>query len=98
MGRPVVSENLVVARNDDLMSARVGSEVVMLHLERNAYYDLDAIGAVIWERLATPSSVGPLIDSLVEQYAVDRETCARDVLAFLAEALTEGVIRIVEAE
>ena len=67
MGRPVVSENLVVARNDDLMSARVGSEVVMLHLERNAYYDLDAIGAVIWERLATPSSVGPLIDSLVEQ-------------------------------
>ena len=66
----------------------------MLHLENNAYYDTDAIGGDIWSRLASPVRVRDLCSAMIDAYDVDRVTCERDVLAFLNEALREGVIRV----
>jgi hypothetical protein len=91
-----ISTDTVIARTDGLMSAQVGDEVVMLHLDRNAYYDVDPIGAVIWQRLEMPAKVGDLVDWLIPRYEVDRETCLGDLVAFLSAALGEGVIRIVQ--
>lgn len=90
-----VTLDSIVSRNESLVSATVGADVVMLHLQNNAYYDTDAIGGDIWARIAVPTNVGDLCAALVEAYDVDRETCERDVLAFLNEAAREGVIRIV---
>ena len=84
-----------VARSDTLVSAEVGEELVMLHLEKNAYYDTDATGADIWRRLASPVRVGDLRDDLLKSYEVDPQTCADDVLTFLSEAYREGLIRVV---
>ena len=90
----LVTLDSVVARNDALVSAAVGAEVVMLHLGNNAYYDVDAIGSDIWVRIETPAHVRDLCAALAEAYDVDRATCERDVLAFLNEALREGLIRV----
>ena len=92
-----IADDTVVARTEGLISAQVGEEVVMLHLERNAYYDVDAIGAAIWQRLEAPTTVGGLVDWLVGKYEVDRAICSRDVGAFLSEALAEGVVQIIDA-
>ena len=93
----VITLNTVVARNEALLSAEVGAEVVMLHVENNAYYDTDAIGADIWRRLTQPLRVRDLCAELLQSYRVDRETCEGDVLAFLNDARSEGVVRIVES-
>jgi hypothetical protein len=85
----------VVARNEALLSADVGAEVVMLHVEKNAYYDTDAIGSDIWRRIETPISVNDLCVGLTGAYDVDVETCRRDVFEFLNEAFRERVVRIV---
>lgn len=93
-----ISDDTVVARTDGLMSAQVGDEVVMLHIERSAYYDVDAIGAAIWQRLERPARVGDLADWLINRYEVDRETCLRDLAVFFSVALAEGVVRTVAAQ
>lgn len=85
----------VVASGSSLVSADVGDELVLLHVEKNAYYDTDAIGADIWHQLEQPVRVGDLCDRLVVKYEVDAETCRRDVLAFLSEAVREEVVRVV---
>ena len=85
----------IVAQSETVVSAEVGAEVVMLHVDRNAYYDTDAIGAQIWRRMMQPVLVRDIRDGLLHQYAVDADTCAGDVLAFLREAYSEGVIRII---
>ena len=85
----------MVACGGSLVSADVGEELVLLHVEKNAYYDTDAIGADIWHQLEQPVRVRDLCDRLLDKYAVDRETCQRDVLAFLSEALREEVVRVV---
>ncbi|MDA1184681.1 MAG: PqqD family peptide modification chaperone [Acidobacteria bacterium] len=92
----VVTLETVVASGTSLVSADVGDELVLLHVEKNAYYDTDAIGADIWHQLEQPVRVGDLCDRLVEKYEVDPETCQRDVLAFLSEALREEVVRVVD--
>ena len=91
----VITLDTTVAQSETLVSADIGEEVVMLHLENNAYYDTDPIGTDIWHRLAQPVAVHVLCAALVQAYDVDVETCQADVLAFLNDAYKEGVIRIV---
>ncbi len=91
-----ITLDTIVARNEALLSAEVGAEVVMLHVENNAYYDTDAIGADIWRRLTEPLRVSDLCGALLQHYDVDRDTCERDVLLFLSEAHREGVVRVVD--
>ncbi len=90
-----ITLDTTVAQSETLVSADIGGEVVMLHIENNAYYNADSIGTDIWHRLAQPTSVKALCTALVQVYDVDVETCHTDVLAFLNEAYKEGVIRIV---
>lgn len=91
-----LADEAIVARTDGLLASQVGDVVVILHMDRSAYFHTDAIGADIWHRMAEPRRVGDLIADLVEDYEIDRDTCARDVRAFLAAAITEGVVRQVE--
>jgi hypothetical protein len=84
----------LVVRNESLLAAEVGSDLVMLHVEKNAYYDTDAVGAEIWRRLNAPVRVSELCAALLERYDIDRSTCEADVLTFLREAHREDVIRI----
>ena len=90
-----VTLETVVTSGPSLVSADVGDELVLLHVEKNAYYDTDAIGADIWHQLEQPVLVRDLCDRLVEKYDVEPETCRKDVLAFLSEALREEVVRVV---
>jgi hypothetical protein len=91
----MITLDTTVAQAETLVSADIGEEVVMLHIENNAYYDTDPIGADIWHRLTQPTTVHALCMELVQAYDVDVETCQADVLTFLNEAYKEGVIRIV---
>ena len=87
-----ITLDTTVARGGSLVFADVGEELVLLHAEKNAYYDTDAIGTDIWHHLTEPVRVRDLCDRLLEKYAVDRETYQQDVLAFLNEALREDVV------
>lgn len=68
--------------------------MVLLHAERNAYFDTDGVGAEIWRQLTTPVTVAEICDALRSSYEVEPSTCEADVLAFLEEAMAEGVICI----
>lgn len=89
-----LTPDTVIERNESLLSAEVGSDLVMLHVEKNAYYDTDAIGADIWRQLERPTRIGDLCAALVERYDVAAAQCEADVLAFLRDAYREGLIRI----
>ena len=80
------------------MSADVGNAVVVLHLERSAYFDTDATGADVWRRLEFPVRVSALVDTLVGKYDVTREICQRDVLAFLQDAFDQDMVQMATDE
>jgi hypothetical protein len=90
-----ITLDTVVAQAQDVISAEVEDQVVMLRMDSNAYYDTDDIGAEIWRLIAEPITVRALCDQLMTLYEVEPKACHADVLAFLREAHSEGTVQVV---
>jgi len=87
----------VVVRNEGLMSADVGQAVVILHMDQSSYFDTEGVGADLWRLLESPVRIRALLEEMQTRYSVAADDCARDVLAFLENALNEGLIKTEEA-
>lgn len=83
-----------VVRADNLMSAPVDKEIVILNMVKNNYIGLDEIGLRIWELIAEPRRVGDLCIQLSREFEATPEQIADDVLPFLAELEDENLVRI----
>lgn len=93
-----ITLDTVVERSGDFVTATVDEALVMMSLEKGAYYGLDEIGSQIWSQLEEPRRVAALCDSLLALYEVPRAQCEEDVLAFLQELLDEGMVRVVSRD
>ena len=74
------------------LSTTLAGEVVILDIERGVYYGLDTVGAEVWTRLQSPSTLGDLVDHVVNRYDVDRSTADADIQSLLRELLALGLI------
>lgn len=84
----------VVAHNDNILHADIDQEVVALSVTSGTCYGLNTVGSRIWHLIASPVRVGDLCDALQKEFDVDHDTCEREVLDLLKEALAEGMIKI----
>lgn len=85
-----------IVRNDDLPSAPVDREIVFLNAGLERYVALDDVGRRIWDKLAVPITIGTLVDELEREFTAPRGAIARDVLAFISELESEGMVRVVD--
>ena len=91
---PTIQPDTLIRRAQGFTTAPVNEELMMLNVEQGAYYSLDPIAADIWNLLEKPSPVKDLVDSLQKRYAVTPEQCQADVLAFLEEMQSNGMILV----
>ena len=84
-----------IVRTENLMSAPVDNEIVILNMAKNNYIGLDEIGRRIWDLSAEACSVDDLCNRLSREFEATPEQIAVDVLPFLEELAQEGLIRIV---
>jgi hypothetical protein len=83
-----------IIRAEGFTTAPVQNELMMLNVEQGAYYSLDPIAAEIWNMLESPTSVNQIIKQLLLRYEVTLERCQEDVLAFLGEMHSNGMIQL----
>jgi Coenzyme PQQ synthesis protein D (PqqD) len=79
----------------ELLASDLAGELVLLNLADGVYYGLDAVGAHIWRLLDTPRTVRALVDDVVALYTVDRTRCEDDVLSFLGDLDSRGLLAVV---
>lgn len=91
---PMITLESTVQRNPELLASSIGDEVVMMSIENSAYYGLDPVGSKIWEMIAEPLLVSDLCEQLMERFDVLPSQCQVDVLKFLNELHTEGMLQI----
>ena len=84
----------IVTRNDELMSAPVDQEIVFLNEATDSYIALDEVGRRVWELLQRPHRLGDLVDLLCADFDGPREVITADVVGFLRELDSEGMVRI----
>jgi hypothetical protein len=97
MNTQLTLETVIARQNGDgLMSSELSAnELVMLSISRNSYYGLDESAKIIWDHLAEPRSIAAVVAHLRSQFAVDAETCEREVTAFIQELLKDELVQIV---
>ena len=92
--QPSISLNSIVVQSDGQVSADMDNEAVMMSIEQGKYYSLDEIGTRIWSLIEQPQSVSNILELLLSEYEVDRETCKNDVINLLYGLLEENLISI----
>ena len=66
----------------------VGSAAVKL----NGVIDLNDSGLLLWNRLRTECTEQELVDAVLEEYEINRETAAADVKEFLEQMRQVGAL------
>jgi len=80
--------------SDDVLFQEVSGETVLLDLDSESYFGLDEIGTRIWKLLNDETSAGEMVDALLEEYEVERETLEVDVAELLENLLEAGLIKV----
>lgn len=79
-----LSLSTMIARNEEVAYTYMDDEMVMMGLDDNRYYGVNAVGADIWNALERGAlSVKDVCEYLFQRYAVDESQCMADALAFI---------------
>jgi Coenzyme PQQ synthesis protein D (PqqD) len=91
-----LSLNQIVTQRKGSIVSNMGGEKVMLSIENGKYYNLGEVGGDIWDSIETPLSTAKIVEKLITNYEIDKETCINHVLSFLEMLLEEELIVVKE--
>jgi len=80
--------------SEDVVTQKVGDEMVLLDLESGVYYGLDAVGSRVWELLMAHGHLRVVFETMVEEYEVTPEILHQDLLRLLQELQEKGLIQV----
>ena len=89
-----ISHESIVVVSKDQISCDLAGEAAILELKSGTYFGLDEIGATVWNLIAQPRRVVEVRDALIEQYDVEAERCARELIELLGELQERGLIQV----
>jgi hypothetical protein len=91
---PAITTNSIIVATRDQVSSDLSVETILLSLRSGMYYGLQQVGTRIWELAREPIRVADIRDTITGEYDVEPERCERDILAFLQQLATEGLIEV----
>jgi hypothetical protein len=95
MNTDLLKTSTVVAAKEQV-SCDLAGEAVILNLKSGIYYGLDPVGAQIWSLIQRPTTVGAIINRLLEEYEVAPDRCESDLLNVLREMAEKELIEVTE--
>jgi len=82
----------IIKRAPDLLATNLDDETVLMCIENGAYYGMENTARRIWELLESPRNVADLVTQLAEEYQVSPDVCEPDILDYLRELYSEGLV------
>ncbi|MDF1730725.1 MAG: lasso peptide biosynthesis PqqD family chaperone [Minwuia sp.] len=79
-------------RLEGFVSTDMDGETVLMSIEHGSYFGIGGTGSLIWERLEQPQTEDALVEAVRAAYDVSEEDCRRDVAAFLATLIENGLV------
>jgi hypothetical protein len=91
-----LSSDSVVAATPRHVSADMGEEIILLHLENGLYFGLGNVGTRIWQLLEKPVTVREIERVLLEEYDVEPERCHAEVLRLVSDLVDQQLVEVQE--
>lgn len=84
-------------RNPDFIFRKVIEEMILMPIHQNVadmagFYTLDEVGAYVWEKLSTPTTINELVEAVYEEFDVSMDIARKDLSEFVAELHSIGAI------
>lgn len=83
-----------IQRKPTCLETELDDETIIMQLKTGQISSMAGTGREIWTRLSEPICFGDLIDYLVGEFDVERDTCVADVTRFLSELEGRDLIEI----
>jgi hypothetical protein len=80
------------------LSADVGGDVMVLELDEGVYFGIEGAGQLIWHLVQNPRSIGEVVDRVVDEFDVSRDTAQADVVAFIDSLRVNGLLEVREPD
>ncbi len=87
-------KNKSIRRNPRVAWRMVGEEAVLVHLERNFYFTLDAVGSRIWQNLDSETSWDGLAAWAKKEYDGPEKAIESDLSRFIDQMAKENIILV----
>ena len=91
-----------VRKAPGFVSRAIGDETIVVPVSDGvgnleAVFTMNAVGAVIWQRIDGAASVDDLAHAVVREFAVDPAVASQDVAEFVASLSARGLVIAAEA-
>jgi len=90
--------NQTVALSPQVISQEVAGETVLLDLESECYFGLDAVGTRIWQLIRDSGELLTIYNTLLEEYEVEEAQLLCDLEALITDACGRGLITLQDAQ
>jgi len=82
--------------SENALFQEVSGETVLLDLVSENYFGLDGTGTRVWVLMVEGKSVKVILNTLLEEYEIDRVTLEADVEELLGKLVEAGLIAVRE--
>lgn len=86
--------NSRVVQSPDTLINIIEGESVLLNLDNESYYGLDAVGTRMWELLTTSETIQSAYDQLLDEYNVESEKLRHDMSNLIVRLVDQGLVEI----
>lgn len=70
----------------------IAGDKVMIDFESGKYFMIKGTGNVIFDMISDGITVGEIINKLLDEYDIDKESCTKDTFSFLEDMKEKGII------
>ena len=81
--------------SQEVLSQEVSGETVLLDMQSESYFGLDAVGTRIWQLLQENNRLQQVFDTMLEEYDVDEKQLEKDIQDHVARLVEAGLISLI---
>lgn len=79
----MIQINSKVCQSKEIDATDLNGEKVMMNLDKGKYFALNPVGSRIWDIINKEINVNEIVNILLNEYDIDRETCEKSVVNYL---------------
>lgn len=94
-----INDDWTVSIPENVLFQQIGdkeNEIVLLDVQNGGYFGLNEVGASIWSLIREGKTIGSILAALLQEYDVDEEHLRSDLVQYLSELHSRGLIEIHE--
>lgn len=85
----------IVSQKPDTIMEQIDDDVILMSMENNEYYNLNAIASEIWNRIKEPIAIEKVCIDLQNVFEVSPKQCEKDVCGLLEVLVYKEMVDVV---